>query len=280
MVIHKCLNNNAAIVINPDGNETVVMGKGIAFQKNKGDVIDESKITKIFTFFGSKDGSKSKLIEMIGDIPYEYISLTEQIVESAQKKLNVKFNDSIYLTLTDHIYFSVTNSQKSTVFRNSLLFDIKRMYKNEFDAAVDAIEMIYKQTNVLLPLDEAASIALHFINALGDQEIPEMVEIMSIVQEISNIVKYTMNIEYDEDSLAYYRFVNHLKFFAKRVVAKNFYADDDLDVIDTITKKYRHSCSCALKISEFIWKTYSLKVTNEEILYLTIHIERLMQKTK
>ena len=278
MIISKCLNNNAAIAINPDGQEIVVMGKGLAFQKSKGDQIDDSLVAKTFVYKDAKGNPNTRLVELINEIPYEYLSLTEKIVEHAQERLKVKFNDVIYLTLPDHIYFAVTNTRQNIAFRNSLLFDIKRIYKNEFDTAVDAIEMIYQQTNVLLPLDEAASIALHFINALGDQDIPEMVEIMKIVEEVSNIVKYTMNIEFDEDSLAYYRFINHLKFFAKRVVMNNFYTDDDLEIIDTITKKHQESCDCALKISEYVFRTYSVKITNEEILYLTIHIERLVSK--
>ena len=45
MFIHKVLNNNAVTVIKNE-KECVVMGSGIAFQKKKGDSIDESKINE------------------------------------------------------------------------------------------------------------------------------------------------------------------------------------------------------------------------------------------
>ena len=41
MLINKVLNNNVITIINEDNEEAVVMGRGIAFQKKKGDAIDE-----------------------------------------------------------------------------------------------------------------------------------------------------------------------------------------------------------------------------------------------
>ena len=42
MIINKVLNNNVVTIISENSEEAVVMGRGIAFQKKKGDEIDES----------------------------------------------------------------------------------------------------------------------------------------------------------------------------------------------------------------------------------------------
>lgn len=275
MIIKKVLNNNAVIVVE-NGKEIVVMGRGVAFQKKKGDTVDEEQIRKIFTLENKKNNDR--LVDLISEIPYEFIQLSEKIISNAESKLDIKFNENIYLTLTDHIHFAVHNFKKNVLVKNTLLYDIKRLYKKEFAVALESLKFIEEITGVCLPEDEAASITLHFINAVGNHEIPEMIEIMNIVQEVLNIVKYTLHIEFDEDTLSYYRFVNHLKFFAERVVSEKFYEDNDMELFDMITAKYGKAFDCARKIQEFILKKYENNITSEELLYLTIHIERLLQK--
>ncbi|MDX5107176.1 CAT RNA binding domain-containing protein, partial [Lactobacillus crispatus] len=53
MKIKKILNNSAVVTTNKDGEEIVVIGKGIAFGKKTNDEIDQRKIYKIFTPFDS-----------------------------------------------------------------------------------------------------------------------------------------------------------------------------------------------------------------------------------
>lgn len=275
MIIKKVLNNNAAIVVE-NSKEIVVMGNGVAYQKKKGDMIDEKQIRKIFTLENQKNSNR--LIELISEIPYEYLHLAEQIIHMAEDKLEIVFNENIYLTLTDHIHFAISNFKKNILVKNSLLYDIKRLYKKEYSVSLEALALIQKETGVILPEDEAASITLHFINAAGNHEIPEMIEIMNIVQEILNIVKYTLKIEFDEETISYYRFVNHLKFFAERVMSKKFYEDNDQELFDMVTSKYGKAYECSEKIQDFILKKYGNSMTKEELLYLTVHIERLLQK--
>ena len=42
----KAFNNNVLLAETENGNEIILMGKGIAFQKKKGDIIEEDKIQK------------------------------------------------------------------------------------------------------------------------------------------------------------------------------------------------------------------------------------------
>ncbi|WP_172451680.1 PRD domain-containing protein, partial [Enterococcus faecalis] len=58
----------------------------------------------------------------------------------------------------------------------------------------------------------------------------ETVEITRIVQEISSINRLNFRLEFDEDSLDYYRMITHLKFFAQRMVAHTPLASNDEDI--------------------------------------------------
>lgn len=59
MIIKRILNNNVVITSDENGEETIVMGKGIGYQKAKGDTIDEEKINKVFRISNREVSDKS-----------------------------------------------------------------------------------------------------------------------------------------------------------------------------------------------------------------------------
>jgi beta-glucoside operon transcriptional antiterminator len=121
MKIAKVINNNVISVIDPNNKELVVMGRGIAFQKRPGDLVDESKIEKIFKL-DNKDVSE-KFKTLLYDVPMEYMDISEQIISYAKEKLGKKLNDSIYVSLTDHITFAIEREQKGLTISNPLLWE-------------------------------------------------------------------------------------------------------------------------------------------------------------
>lgn len=48
MKIKKKLNNNVAVVTDKTGNEIIVMGKGITYDKKAGDCVDVEQVEKQF----------------------------------------------------------------------------------------------------------------------------------------------------------------------------------------------------------------------------------------
>lgn len=106
-----------------------------------------------------------------------------------------------------------------------------------------------------------------------------MFEIPTIIQEIINIVKYEFGINFNEDSVYFFRFITHLKFFAQRLVEGNdFSYQKDDGLLDVIKQRYHNSYNCAEKVSKFIFEKYHYKVSDEEKMYLAIHIERVVYK--
>ena len=88
MIINKVLNNNVVTIISENSEEAVVMGRGIAFQKKKGDEIDESKIEKIFVL--ENKSINEKLLTLVNDIPAKYLEVAENIIKYAENKLGTK----------------------------------------------------------------------------------------------------------------------------------------------------------------------------------------------
>ncbi|WP_026672841.1 BglG family transcription antiterminator LicT [Alkalihalobacterium bogoriense] len=276
MKIVKILNNNV-IVSNKDDQEVIVMGRGIAFQKRAGDEVANEQIDKIFTL-EDKDITK-KFKTLIADIPLEYMELSERIINYAKLELGKKLNDSIYISLTDHLHFAVERHNKNIPVKNGLLWETKQLYKEEFEIGIEALNMIFDQFNVILPEDEAGFIALHLVNAQLNEDMHNIVDMTKVIQDILTVVKYHFKIEFDETSLNYYRFITHLKFFAQRLVKGNHYQNEQGDdLLNVIKEKYPEAHKCSQKIKKFVEKQYDYELTEEELLYLTIHIERVVKK--
>ena len=164
--------------------------------------------------------------------------------------------------------------------KNVLLWDIKRLHKNEFEIGLKALEMIKNRLGVELTEDEAATIAMHILNGELNQDMPQIVDIVNLINEMLKIVKYHFNIEFDEESINYYRFVTHLKFFAQRLVNGNYYEDNDNELFEIIKNKYPKSYECTKKIEGFIKQKFNSDLTKEEKLYLIVHTARVVKENQ
>lgn len=280
MRINKVLNNNVAVVLREDGQEQIVMGRGICFKKRAGDEIDEGMIDK--EFYLAESETHNKFRDLVQDIPMEHISVGEEIIARAKEELESSLNDMVYISLIDHIHTSIVRFLDGITVKNALLWDIRRFYKREFKIGLWALDRIEKEFKIRLPEDEAGFIALHLSNAqMDEQTMHNMYEITKIMQEVTNIVKYYFHVTFDEDDVYYYRFITHLKFFAKRLTEHRLYEEDDSDDLwEVIRNKYKKSFQCVEKITQFIEKKYQYQLSKEEQIYLTIHIERVIRKTK
>lgn len=279
LVIHKVINNNVVSILDEEGKEQIVMGKGIAFQKRSGEELDESLINKRFYL---KDSNANERFErIISEIPSEYLSTGSEIVELAKLTLNKNLNESLIISLTDHIYTTVQRYKDGISLTNPLLWEIKRYYEPEYEIALKTLEIISEKFGVNLPEDEAGFITVHIVDSeMENCTIDDVNQITKFIQDICSIVKYFFNVDFDTKSVNYYRFITHIKFFAQRVILKNAYlASSDDSLYEIIKEKYINAYNCVLKIEDYISKNYSYEISNEEKLYLMIHIERVVYKT-
>ena len=279
MKIRKILNNNSAVVLDDDNQEVVVIGKAIAFKKKIGDAINPAVIEKKFCL--SSQSLNTKFQEVIVYLPLEEISLVTKIIDEIKMRIGKKISDSIYVSLSDHIHFALKNYEKGIHITNNLMYDIQRFYPDEYKLGLIGLDIIEKETGVRLNIDEAGFIALHIVNAETDNGIDtnQVEKSTKIIEEILEIVTDFFEREINEDTLVYYRFINHLKYFAYRIVNEsNLFEDDkqDKQLLDMMKVTYAKSYMCAVNIMEFVRGKYNVDIGNEELLYLVIHIQRAM----
>lgn len=123
-------------------------------------------------------------------------------------------------------------------------------------------------------------IAMHFVNAGLDNPFNEAHKITEIVSYIEQKVKIDFRTELDESSIDYYRFMTHTKLFAQRVLSGMKYEDDDADLLLVVKKKYPREYKCVKEIGNNMAIQYQYQLNSSELLYLTVHVKRLVKNLK
>lgn len=279
MIVEKVLNNNVVVSIDPTTKkEVILMGSGIAFNKKPGQLIDNKKIEKTFIVDNENLGNKIK--KLINQIPEGIFEITDEIVTYAIVELNIELDKQIYISLADHIAFAIKRYKRGITIKNELLSEIRRIHKDEYNVSLWAVDYINKKVHIKLPEDEAGFIALHFVNAGYKETTTKSIASTKIIKDVLNIIKYHFSMELDENDLNYDRLLTHLKYFAKRIMNNNQNNSTDSNFVKMIENTYPESYKCAIKIGDYILKNNNYYVNDEERVYLTMHIQRVVTVTR
>lgn len=273
MKIDKIINNNIVSAIEADGKEVVIMGRGLGFGMKPGKEIPEGKIEKVFRL--DSQNSTDKFKELLANLPLEHIQASTEIINYAKSVLNRRLNQSIYITLTDHINFAIERFKEKMMFTNPLLNEIKTFYKEEYLIGEYAVALIERRIGITLPVDEAGFIALHIVNAEYNTAMRDTIDIITLIQNVVKIVKEYFSMDLDETSLNYQRFVTHLRFLAQRIIGGEMLNSENPEFNQLISQMYPEEYACSLKLKDYIQVTYHHDVTEEETAYLAVHIKRI-----
>jgi len=273
MIVDKILSNNAVLLINARNEEVVAIGRGIGFGKKAGDSVDASEIDS--QFVKKSEGLADVFSQLLSEIPPAYLAVTQRIINLAQQRLAITIQDTLFLALSDHINFAIQRHNNGLTIRNFLLWDIKRFYAEEFAVGLEALGLIEQALGISLPQDEAGFIALHLANAKNNSDMQSTMHSATIIKDVLSILQYDLKLTWDEESLDYQRFVTHLKFFALRLLNRKTVTHGDDSIYQGITEMMPTAWACAKKIYHYVDKNYDCQLTTDEVMFLTIHINRL-----
>lgn len=267
MRIYKILNNNLVLAKDKKNQEIIVKGLGIGFHAKRGDIIDETLIEKIF--YPDNKQNSVQIQEYLTSIPEIYIDFVQKFVDRIKKEYKIDFNNSIYLSLSDHIFGTVKRFKNGISLKNVLLLDIKQLYKKEYEIGSKMLYELNQNFNINLAEDEAGFIALHFVNAQEGNQNNDNYKIALIVNQIQEIVKnYYSELTFDETSLYYQRFLTHLKYFAQRYLHKELQYNEDERLFNIIKEQYREAYGCVKVIYIMMEEKYQYALSKEEMMYL------------
>ena len=277
MKIKKIINNNILCAVDDRGNELIVTGRGIGFQRHRGEVIDISRIERTYRM-EEKTGQR-KLRELVEKIPIEHLSLTEELIKHITSQIPQKLNESLLITMADHISFAILRKAQGVEFSNPLKGSIMCYYPTEYHLGQYCLGVIREHLGVTLHEDEAAFIALHIVNAELNTNMSKMYDITKLIEGTISVVEYFYKKEFDRESLDFNRFVVHLRYFAQRLFQGKMMEDaqGERDEVfrQLIMKNCKEHYKCAQCVADYIKNTYQKNLSDEELTYLTIHLKRI-----
>ncbi len=276
MKIEKVFNNNVVQILGINNEEIIVMGKGLGFQKKPGDEVNQDLIEKRFILQNTNTDMVGELSRVYVDSDSEEIDLVLEIIHQGQEKLGQTFDISLYIALADHLHYTIQRTREGLTLQNPLAWEVRKFYPKEFQLGKDTIELVKEKMMLQLADDEAASIALHFINAQKDGGLLEKNRLISkIVSDILEIVRLHFGEVRDEESISYNRFITHVQYFAQRVANGLVQGKNDAFLYEQVKENYPHAFACTEKIKSYVESAYNFAMSRDEQVYLTIHIQRL-----
>jgi beta-glucoside operon transcriptional antiterminator len=267
--------NNNAILAYKDSSEVVIFGKGIGFGKKHGDEVDNKKIEKVFV---TNENHLSSFKTLFEEVSTEYADLTFRIVKQAESDLKIEFISSTYIAILDHINYALIRAKEGLFVTNPLLWEIKRTYVKEYNAALKTLEIIEAETGIKLPADEAGTIAVHYLNAQDPKmQFSTSFHAVEIIQSIIKIIQFHFQVEFNEEDINYSRLMTHLRYFISGLMSdcRKSAGLDEGFIFNQITLQYPDVYECVLKIRQFVQSKLDKEVSDEELLYLMLHIQRI-----
>ncbi|MEC3942306.1 PRD domain-containing protein [Enterococcus mundtii] len=272
MKIKKILNNNA-ILVGEKGKDYIWIGTGLGFKMKPGLEADESKIEKIFIM--RENFPYQRLERVVTSIPIEYFLLADEIIQLAEEKLKCNLSETLYVSLTDHLFHTIKLYRQGFAVPNRLFWEIKKSYPKEFAVGEYALKLVEENTKVTLGIEEAGNIAMHLINAQiseNNEHFMDAGELIKKVHDITTIIRLSNKVTINEESLAYDRFVTHLRFFFQRFNNAKVKSKKNLLLVN-VKEQYYQAFQTMKIVEEYLGTT----LNDDEQLYLTLHIQKLIE---
>lgn len=274
-MVYKVFNNNI-ILVNSESKEKILFAKGIGFAKKPGEIIKKGTLVdKIFTIENNEN--RINFNNMIETVESDFFAVCEEGIYEVSKKINKELNENIHIALIDHLQFAVKRMKSNEIIENPFLVEIQTLYSKEFSLAKMVGKRVADYCKVEIPDGEIAFIALHIHSAINDGNISNSLKSNYLGSTIVEHVENRLDIKIDRHSLDYARFLTHIKFAVQRIL-ENRVVDNQLG--EMIKNTYKESYLIGVEVAEIIGKELKVKVKDDEITFLTIHIERFRMSLK
>ena len=182
-------------------------------------------------------------------------------------KIVKKLNNNVVLALND-------KDEEIIVVGKGLGFR-KTPYVLEELSLIEKKYVIPENTKAFDILDSIPSLFLWIAKLIWSDKANK---ITSIMGEILNLIKYKFKIEFDEDSFEFTRFVTHIRYFIMRQVNNKPLENENSDMFTLMQDKLTEELECVEMIEKHLNKNYGWKCTNDEKLYLILHIQRIRKQ--
>ncbi|MDR7003075.1 glucose PTS transporter transcription antiterminator GlcT [Neobacillus niacini] len=277
LLIDKVLNNNVIIAKHPSYDEVVLIGKGIGFNRKKGDFIETDTVEKLFVLKNEKE--QESYIKLLPFIDSEFLEVIISAIDLIKQRTNSQLNEHIHVALTDHLMFAITRASQGMEMSNPFLVETKALYRHEYEVAAEVVRFIREKTGINLPDGEIGFIALHIHSAITNKNLSDVNRHSQLISRLVEMVEEQLDIEIDKESIDYMRLVRHLRFAIERV-QKGERVEEPEKIASLLKEEYPVCYNLSWKLIKVMQQTLKMKVFDAEAVYLTMHLQRLQKKIK
>lgn len=275
MVVVKKINNNVAVCRDGSQRELIAFGKGIGFPPMPYELTDLDKIDR--TFYNVS----RQYLPLLSDIPLDVVEFTARMMDDIRPRLPYETSSNIVLTLADHIAFCIERAKKGVYIQMPSIYEMEQAYPLEIKIGRRFAFAIEREFRVKLPKGEVQSIAMHFINARGgalDSQSPAgdiQQQYDEVLEQTTQIIEWELDCKVQRDTFNYARFATHVQYLLQRLFREQHIDSDNLQMYASMREEYPQVAACVDKINDYYRSNWSAQLTEEEQLYLIMHINRV-----
>ncbi|SES22895.1 transcriptional antiterminator, BglG family [Gracilibacillus ureilyticus] len=275
-VVKKALNNNVLIASHPTYKEVILIGKGIGFGKKNGDIVPENQVEKTFLLKDEKEQEQYK--QLISHVDQDLMEILNDIIVLIEQRMGEKLNEHIHVALTDHLSFAINRAHQQVQFNNPFLFEIESLYPKEYQVAQEVVAILKEKVGVQFPAGEMGFIALHIHSAVTDKSIRDMNKHHQLISKLVQIIEENLKIKLDRHNVNYHRLIQHLHRAIERVYQGESLGEQT-NLANVLKSTYPLCYNLAWKLIKVMQQQLHIHVDESEVLYLTIHLQRLIQSS-
>lgn len=274
MTVKKALNNNVIIASHPLYKEVILIGKGIGFGKKKGDVVPQEQAEKTFLLKDEQEQAQYK--QLVSYIDPQVMEVLHEIMLLIETRMNETLHEHIHVALTDHLSFAINRAHQNVQFSNPFLLEIESLYPKEYQVAQEVVAVIQERVGVVFPEGEVGFIALHIHSALTNKTIQDMNRHHQLISQLVAIIEENLQIKLERNNINYNRLIQHLHRAIERVY-QGEQVGEQTNLAKVLKNTYPLCYNLAWKLIKVMQQQMHIKVDESEVLYLTIHLQRLTQ---
>lgn len=271
----RSINNNIAVCIDSTGAECIAMGKGIGY----GEMPRDIELSSVSHTYYSVD---ERQLEGVKDIPQDVLAFAAAAADRARGQLSYQMSPNLSFTLADHIAFAIKRAEQNIHVRMPLAYDVEQNYPDEHRLGRQLVRRIRREFKVGLHEDEAVGIAMSFVNARVDVATDEEIEAAQrdedMLEDITEIVENHFGVSVDRSSFAFSRYATHLHYLFSRIHGGKALPAEGLNGYRGIEEQFPVGVACVEKIAAHVRESWDAELTDEEKLYLVIHVSRICIK--
>ena len=275
MEVLRVFNNNVVLSRNAAGQEIILTGRGLGFQAKPGDPVNQDRVVRTFVPEDGRD--PDNFGALIADIPPEHIALADEALQIARKELATELPSHVVVALADHLSFAIKRAHSGIGMEYPLRSEVSHLYPRELAAATHIVALVNSRLDEPIPDDEAVAITLHLVNAgFASGDLSETYRMTGLFRQLFDVLEQAYGRSFDRDSVSAARFVTHLRYFFIRMRRGEQLAEGHEILSVAIQQAYPEAYGVALKLAAVLELRLGDEITDNELLYLTMHVARLV----